>query len=159
MSGAANKILHRFNRVKAIFRFGEKHKNLYDLVLKQVVGGPSLVFSRYEKVNKSFIGEDENNLVKSIVGYDANALYLHANCENIPTGPYTVYKPNSVNRLQPHRHPLQVAEREFVYFSPKEHYINSPSCMVTSRFSYSHTKMGKFGAVKAFPMPAVYHVA
>ena len=61
LSGAANKILHRFNRGSAIFRFGEKHKILYDLVRKQIIGGPSSVFSRYEKVNKSFIGENENN--------------------------------------------------------------------------------------------------
>ena len=78
-----------------------------------------------------------------IVGYDANALYLYAIGRNIPTGPYKVYEPNSGNRLQPHRNPLHVAEREFVYFSSKEHYFNSPSCVVTSRFSHSHTMIGK----------------
>ena len=65
LSGAANKIFHKFNRCEAIFRFGERHKTFYNLVRKQILGGPSLVFSRYEKVNESSIGEDENNLVKT----------------------------------------------------------------------------------------------
>ena len=37
---------------------------------KQIIGGPSLDFSRYEKVNQSFIGEAEKKLVKPIIGYD-----------------------------------------------------------------------------------------
>ena len=28
LSGAANKLLHRFNRCEVIIRFGQKHKNL-----------------------------------------------------------------------------------------------------------------------------------
>ena len=111
---------------------------------KQIVGGPSLDFSRYEKVNNFFIGGDENKLVKSIVGYDANALYQYAIGGNIHSGPYIVYEPNSGNRHQPHRHPFQMTEREFVCFSSKQHYNNSPSCVVTSGFSYSHTKIGNF---------------
>ena len=95
-------------------------------------------------MNNFFICGDENKLVKSIVGYDANALYQYAIGGNIHSGPYIVYKPNSGNRLQPHRHSLQIAERDLVYFSSKEPYINSPSCVVTSGFSYSHTKIGKF---------------
>ena len=110
LSGAANKIFHKFNRCEAIFRFGERHKPFYNLVRKQILGGPSLVFSRYEKVNESSIGENQNNIVKSKVGYDGNTLCLYAIGGNIPTGLYTNNKPISGNRLQPHRHPLQLAE-------------------------------------------------
>ena len=113
LSGAANKLLHRFNRCEVIIRFGQKQKSLYNLVRKQIVGGPNLIFIRYEKVNKSFIGEDENNLVNSIVvvDYEANALYLSAIGGIKATGPFTVYKPISGNRLKPRRHPHQIAER------------------------------------------------
>ena len=58
--------------------------------------------------------------MKSIVGYEAIALYMYAIGGNIPTGPCTVYKLNSGNRLQSHRHPLQMAERDFVYFFSKD---------------------------------------
>ncbi len=91
LSGAANKILQSFRKVVAVFLFPEKQKDLYKLVRQQIVGGPSLVFSRHEKVGESIV---DNNLVQSIVGCDANALYLYAIGVNIPTGPFTTYKRN-----------------------------------------------------------------
>ena len=73
----------------------KKNKDLYVLGRKQKVGGPSSVLSHYEKVDESFIGEDAENLVNSIVSFGANALYLYAISGNNPTGPYTIYKQNS----------------------------------------------------------------
>ena len=82
LSGAANKILHRSNKSEGIFLFNQKTKDLYQSVRNNIVGGPSIVFSRYRKPMKLI--NDEK--VKAIVGYDANALYLSAIVGNMPTG-------------------------------------------------------------------------
>ena len=55
----------------------EKKKDLHILLREQMVGGPSIVFRRYHSRNKTFIREG-TNVVKKILGYDANALYLWA---------------------------------------------------------------------------------
>ena len=73
LSVAANKIFHRFNCGVAIFGLDKKPEDSYNLLQKNIVGGPS------------FVGEDENSFVKSIVGYDDNALYLSAVGGNILT--------------------------------------------------------------------------
>ena len=52
LSGAANKILHRSNKGEGIFLFNYKDKDLYQSVRNNIVGGPSIVFSRYEKLMK-----------------------------------------------------------------------------------------------------------
>ena len=64
--------------------FNFKNKELYQSVRGNIVGGPSIVFSHYEKVNQTVI-DDAN--VNSILGYDADALYLPAIGSNMPTDP------------------------------------------------------------------------
>ena len=67
LSGAANKILHRSNKGEGIFLFNYKDKDLYQSVRNNIVGGPSIVFSRYEKTNEIVINDEK-------VCYDVNAL-------------------------------------------------------------------------------------
>ena len=49
LSGAANKILHRSNKGEGSFLFNHKNKDLYQSVRNNIVEGPSILFSRYEK--------------------------------------------------------------------------------------------------------------
>ena len=65
-------------------------------VRNNIVGGPSIVFSRYERTNETVIN---NEKVKSLLGYDANALYLSAIGGKMPTGHWTYYVSNSDNTL------------------------------------------------------------
>ena len=61
-----------------------KNSDLHKLLREQMVGGPSLIFHRYHEKDKTYIrGSDE--LVKSIIGFDANALYLWALSQPMPT--------------------------------------------------------------------------
>jgi hypothetical protein len=60
------------------------------------VGGNSIIFNRYHEKEKSFIREvearakgKESKPCKKVVGYDANALYLWAIMQDMPTGQYT----------------------------------------------------------------------
>ena len=73
--------------------FNEKNKDLHHLVKDHVVGGPSLVFHRYDekgvnKIRQNDYGETAR-LCLSIVGYDASALYLWSLTQDMPTGWYT----------------------------------------------------------------------
>ena len=62
--------------------YGEKYKWLHSDLRAGVVGGPSLVFSRHHeknltKIRPQTLGEDAKTC-QSVVGVDANALYLWA---------------------------------------------------------------------------------
>ena len=76
--------------------FDEKNKDLYYLFKKNMVGGPSIIFHRYQEAGKTKIREKEMeeqgkepNMCQTIVGYDANALYLWAIMQDMPTGSLT----------------------------------------------------------------------
>ena len=73
--------------------FNEKNKDLHQLVKYHVVCGPSLVFHRYHekgvtKLRQNEYGESAQPC-RSIVGYDANALYLLSLMQDMPMGWYT----------------------------------------------------------------------
>jgi hypothetical protein len=76
--------------------FTEKDKDLYYTMKDNNVGGPSIIFNRYHEKDKTNIRNVEmrrKNLkpkpCKKVVGYDANALYLWAIMQDMPTGQYT----------------------------------------------------------------------
>ena len=64
-------------------------KEAYEMLKEAVVGGPSLVFTRYHEVDVTGIRShriSEPRLCKNILGYDANALYLSTMLREIPCG-------------------------------------------------------------------------
>ena len=68
----------------------EKHKDLHALLKENNVGGPSIIFKRYVEVGvtktKEHIYGENAKPTKSVKGYDANALYLWALGQSMPTG-------------------------------------------------------------------------
>jgi hypothetical protein len=76
--------------------FSDKDKDMYYSMKNNNVGGPSIISNRYHEKEKSFICEaearakgKESKACKNVVGYDANALYLWAIMQDMPTGEYT----------------------------------------------------------------------
>ena len=76
--------------------FNEKDKDSYYTMKDNNVGGPSIIFNRYHEKDKTFMHNAEmtrKNIepkpCKKVVGYDANALYLWAIMQDMPTGQYT----------------------------------------------------------------------
>ena len=64
-------------------------KEAYDMLKEAVVGGPSLVFTRYHEVGKTRIRSHQvadSKLCQNILGYDANALYLSTMLREMPCG-------------------------------------------------------------------------
>ena len=64
-------------------------KEAYEMLKGAVVGGPSLIFTRYHEVGVTKIRSHriaEPRLCKRILGYDAHALYLSTMLREIPCG-------------------------------------------------------------------------
>ena len=74
--------------------FGEEEKEIYHDLRSNIVGGPSLVFNRYHEANITYI-RNGKKLCKSVKGFDANALYLWALSQLMPTGECNKYIPKN----------------------------------------------------------------
>ena len=83
----ANICLHKSTDSK-FYLFTESDKDLLEKVREDMVGGPSIVFTRKAVVDGTFIRKS-TNLCKSIVGIDASQLYPYSMCQPMPTGLYT----------------------------------------------------------------------
>ena len=68
--------------------FNRTNSDLHQLVKDNIVGGPAIIFHRYHEKDVTKIRGGEE-LCRAIVGYDANALYLWAIMQDMPTGWYT----------------------------------------------------------------------
>ena len=79
----ANICLHKSTDSK-FYPFTESDKDLLEKIREDMVGGPSIVFTRKTVVDETFIRKS-SNLCKSIAGIDASQLYPYS----VPTGLYT----------------------------------------------------------------------
>ena len=66
----------------------QQNADLYYTYRKNIVGEPSIIFSRYHEKGVSNVKKIEGNKCQSIVGYDCNGLYSYAIKQNMPTGVY-----------------------------------------------------------------------
>ena len=67
--------------------FNRTNSDLHQLVKDNIVGGPAIIFHRYHEKDVTKI-RGGGKTCRSIVGYDANALYLWALMQDMPTGWY-----------------------------------------------------------------------
>ena len=84
-------LLHLFNDLPndTYFTvFNRTNSDLHQLVKDNIVGGPAIIFHRYHEKDVTKI-RGGGETCRSIVGYDANALYLWAIMQDMPTGWYT----------------------------------------------------------------------
>ena len=81
--GIARKFL--FKDTKAYFSlFGQEDKDLYYTIKKNIVGGPSIIFTCYHQVGETLVRGKK--VCQNIVGYDCNVVYLWGIGEEMPTG-------------------------------------------------------------------------
>ena len=83
----ANICLHKSTDSK-FYPFTESDKDLLEKIREDMVGGPSIVFTRKAVVDETFIRKS-SNLCKSIVGIEASQLCPYSMCQSMPTGLYT----------------------------------------------------------------------
>ena len=65
-----------------------KDEGLYDKIKSSLIGGPSIVTTRYHEVGQTYIRGNTAKPCKSILGYDFNSLYLYVIGQDMPTGYY-----------------------------------------------------------------------
>ena len=67
---------------------------VYALLRKGMVGGPAQVFTRYHKKDitriRSHVYGEKSKLIRGIIGYDANSLYLYCSGDVMPCGKDTL---------------------------------------------------------------------
>ena len=83
-------LLHLFNDLPndTYFTvFNRTNRDLHKLVKDNIVGGPAIIFHRYHEKDVTKI-RGGSELCRKTVGYDANALYLWALMQEMPTGWY-----------------------------------------------------------------------
>ena len=96
LPGLCQKYLFTFPDEKTVFALADpRNEDLYHMLRDSIVGGPSIVFHRYHHAGKTKIrpadyGEDAKSCER-ILGLDANALYLWAIMQDMPTGFPTRY--------------------------------------------------------------------
>ena len=79
--------LHK-SRNSKFYPFTESDKDLLEKIREDMVGGPSIVFTRKAVVDETFIRKS-SNFCKLIVDIDASQLSPYSMCQPMPTGVYT----------------------------------------------------------------------
>ena len=67
--------------------FNQTNTDLHPLVKDNIVCGPAIIFHRYHEKNVTKIRSGDT--CRSVVGYDAKALYVCALVQDMPRGWYT----------------------------------------------------------------------
>ena len=100
LSNLAKTCLHKSTSAK-LYPFTETDKDLLEKIRKDMIGGPSIVFTRKAVVDETFI-RNSTNICNSIVGIDASQLYPYSMCQPMPSGQYTRCEHDTEsNRFEP----------------------------------------------------------
>ena len=126
----ANICLHKSTSAN-LYPFTETDKDLLQEIREDMVGGPSIVFTRKAVVDETFIRNSEI-FCKSIVGIDASQLYPFSMCQPMPTGLYTrcEYDTESI-RFKPQQNKSRNLENMVMSYFP----INRPDCKIESFYT------------------------
>jgi len=83
--------------------FKKRDADLYHTMREQIVGGPSIIFNRYQEKDKTCIRKHQFESPKkceAVMGFDANALYLWSLMQPMPTGFYNRRREENNFRLE-----------------------------------------------------------
>lgn len=78
----------KYGAIFPLFDFSTK--DIYRSIQDNIVGGPSIIFTRYHKSGETFIRNNIDKPCGRIVGYDANALYLYCIGQPMPVGYFVI---------------------------------------------------------------------
>ena len=126
----ANICLHKSTSAK-FYPFTESDKDLLQKIREDMVGGPSIVFTRKAVVDETFIRKSEN-ICKSIVDIDASQLYPYSMCQPMPTGLYTRWEYDTEsNRFKPQQNKSRNFENMVTSYFQRQR----PDCKIESFYT------------------------
>ena len=112
------------------YPFTDEDKDLLEKIREDVVGGPSIVFTRKAVVDETFIPMSAN-ICKSVVGIDASQLYPYSMCKRMLTGLYTRWDLNSeTSRFIPRQNKTSSFENLVMSYFQR----TRPECAIESFF-------------------------
>ena len=131
----ANIWLHKSTDSK-FYPFTESDKDLFEKIREDLVGGPSIVFTRKAVVDETFIRKS-TNLCESIVGIDASQLFPYSMWQSMATGLYTRwnYDPESQKLMA-----RQNKTRSFENLDPSYFQQTRPECRIESNVTTGRQK-------------------
>ena len=117
-------------------------KAYWKKILEEVVGGPSIVFTRKAVVDETFIRKS-TNICKSSVGIDASQLYPYLMCQPTPTGLYTRWDINSeTSKFTPRQNRTRSFEKMVMSYFQR----TRPDCKIESFYTAGRQKeVDRFG--------------
>ena len=115
--------------------FNQTNSDLHLLVKDNIVGGPAIIFHRYHEKDVTKIRGEET--CRSIVGYDANDLYLWALMQDMPTGWYTRRREEKQFRPQQAQPSGQMAVQWLTWESAKN------ECAIRHQVNGREKRIGK----------------
>ena len=130
----ANICLHKSSTAK-FYPFTESDKDLLEKIREDMVGGPSIVFTRKAVVEETLI-RNSTNPCQTIVGIDASQLYPYSMCQPMPTGLYTRWELDTEsNKFTPRQNKSRSFENIVMSYFQKIR----PECTIES-FYNRHAK-------------------
>ncbi len=78
--------------------FKKEDKELFYSLKRNIVGGPSIIFHRFHKVDETRIRGGK--ICKKVLGYDTNTLYLWVISEVMPVGDYGTTEQYDLQQLK-----------------------------------------------------------
>ena len=89
LPGVARKMLYDLSKSNFAL-ISPDNADLYYTFKRNIVGGPSIIFTRYHEKDVTYIKKsvDKSSLCKALLGYDCNGLYSYAIKQEMPTGVY-----------------------------------------------------------------------
>ena len=135
LPNSANICLHK-STDSNFYPFTDSDKDLLEKIREDMVGGPSVVFTRKAVVDETFIRKS-SNLCKSIVGIDASQLHPYSMCQPMPTGLYTRWEYDSeTNRFTAHQNKSRSFENMVLSYFQK----SRPDCKIESNVATGRQK-------------------
>ena len=131
----ANICLHKSTDAK-IYPFTEGDKDLLEKIREDVVGGPSIIFTRKAVVDETFIRKSTKTC-KSTFKIDASHLYPYSMCQPMPTGLYTRWDLDSETSIFT---PRQNKSRNFENMVMSYFQRTRPECEIESFFTTGRQK-------------------
>ena len=126
--------------------FDERNKDLYQTIKRNIVGGPSIIFIRHHCAGRTLIRGQKK--CGSILGFDANALYLQAIGQPMPVGPF-------VRRLAHNDFRPELRDKYMAAYYWMEWLANTQNIVIQHKLNTGReVKIGKY-PVDGF-QPAIY---
>ena len=132
----ANICLHKSTGAK-FYPIIETDKDLLQRIREDMVGDPSIVFTRKAVVDETFI-RNSRDICKSIVGIDASQLYPYSMCQPMPTGLYTQWEYDTESNRFKHQ---QNKSRNFENMVMSYFQKQRPDCKIESFYTTGTQKL------------------